>query len=269
MRARTWATIIVVNLAVTGLVVLGVLLVWNRREQNHHPEEVLATPLLQASPEASGRTPEPATAVAEAENTPHAEEPAALTQYTVQSGDTLSAIAQEYGVTIEELMIANGLADPNVLAVGQVLAIPAGAQVPEAAAPAETAEPAAEPAAGPATPLPTPTSIGPPIVEINEVQNAGSLADELITVRNRGGTAQMDQWVLADAEGNVFIIPALTLFPGGEVRIHTAQGSNQPTDLYWGRLSPAWSTGELVTLRDAAGTVVDTYVVPENSTSQP
>ncbi|NLF00059.1 MAG: lamin tail domain-containing protein, partial [Anaerolineales bacterium] len=65
------------------------------------------------------------------------------------------------------------------------------------------------------------------------------------------------------------IFPALALFPGGEVRIHTAQGSNQPTDLYWGRLSPAWSTGELVTLRDAAGTVVDTYVVPENSTSQP
>lgn len=44
--------------------------------------------------------------------------------YTVQSGDTLSAIAMLLDVSIEELMQANGLTDAHQLAIGQVLQIP-------------------------------------------------------------------------------------------------------------------------------------------------
>lgn len=50
----------------------------------------------------------------------------AVTTYEVQRGDTLSAIAQRFGTTVDALVAANGLADPDVLAVGQVLAIPTG-----------------------------------------------------------------------------------------------------------------------------------------------
>jgi len=39
-------------------------------------------------------------------------------------------------------------------------------------------------------------------------------------------------------------------------------GQNTPTDLYWGRTVPAWHSGELITLKDAAESVVDTYIVP-------
>jgi hypothetical protein len=68
--------------------------------------------------------------------------------------------------------------------------------------------------------------------------------------------------MLSDAEGNTFVFPAITLFADAEVRVHTASGDNTPTDLYWGQVGPVWSGGELITLRDAAGDPVDTYIVP-------
>lgn len=46
-------------------------------------------------------------------------------QYVVQPGDTLGRIAQGYGVSLEQLVSANNLVNPNLLEVGQVLLIPA------------------------------------------------------------------------------------------------------------------------------------------------
>jgi LysM repeat protein len=44
--------------------------------------------------------------------------------YTVQDGDSLSAIAERFGVSPEEIAAANNITDPTSLAVGQVLIIP-------------------------------------------------------------------------------------------------------------------------------------------------
>jgi LysM repeat protein len=44
--------------------------------------------------------------------------------YVVQPGDTLGALAQDFGSTVDEIMAANGLTDPNALQVGQPLIIP-------------------------------------------------------------------------------------------------------------------------------------------------
>ncbi|HET7719125.1 MAG TPA: LysM peptidoglycan-binding domain-containing protein [Acidimicrobiales bacterium] len=46
--------------------------------------------------------------------------------HTVQSGQTLSAIASRYGVSTSALASANGITDPRRLQVGQRLTIPAG-----------------------------------------------------------------------------------------------------------------------------------------------
>jgi len=46
-------------------------------------------------------------------------------QHVVQDGDTLGSIAQQYGVSLEALMQANGLSDADFLSPGQALDIPA------------------------------------------------------------------------------------------------------------------------------------------------
>ncbi|MEX1022306.1 MAG: LysM peptidoglycan-binding domain-containing protein [Dehalococcoidia bacterium] len=50
--------------------------------------------------------------------------PSRGTVYTVQSGDTLGAIATRHGTTASAIAQANGIANPNVVRVGHVLAIP-------------------------------------------------------------------------------------------------------------------------------------------------
>jgi len=44
--------------------------------------------------------------------------------YVAQAGDSLSTIAARFGVTVQALMAANGLTNPNLVNVGQVLVIP-------------------------------------------------------------------------------------------------------------------------------------------------
>jgi LysM repeat protein len=44
--------------------------------------------------------------------------------YTVQPGDTLSAIAARFGTTYQAIAAANGIADPNLIFPGQLLVIP-------------------------------------------------------------------------------------------------------------------------------------------------
>jgi LysM repeat protein len=78
---------------------------------------------------------------------PGAAEPAAApasSSYTVQRGDTLGSIASRAGTSIATLVSLNGIKNPNLVRVGQVLSLPG-------AAPAATGAPAATTPAGGAT----------------------------------------------------------------------------------------------------------------------
>lgn len=44
--------------------------------------------------------------------------------YTVKDGDVLGAVADQFGISVDSLMEANGIADPTSLHVGQALSIP-------------------------------------------------------------------------------------------------------------------------------------------------
>ncbi len=44
--------------------------------------------------------------------------------YVVQPGDTLSAIAERFGFTVDEIVAANNLTDPNFIQPGQTLLLP-------------------------------------------------------------------------------------------------------------------------------------------------
>ncbi|MFQ5880273.1 MAG: LysM peptidoglycan-binding domain-containing protein [Dehalococcoidia bacterium] len=63
--------------------------------------------------------------------------------YTVQRGDTLSAIAKRLGVDLQELIRVNNISDPNRLLVGQVLVLPGGQATATPAPQGATPTPAA------------------------------------------------------------------------------------------------------------------------------
>ncbi len=45
-------------------------------------------------------------------------------QYTIQSGDNLSSIALRFGVTLDQIYLANPNISPNTLSIGQMISIP-------------------------------------------------------------------------------------------------------------------------------------------------
>ncbi len=89
------------------------------------PPEVVVTPTLSYSlpPTRSPGEPEIAPTPDDPHYTgvgPHGEE-----EYLVQRGDMLSAIAERYGVSMEAIIEANNITNPDILEVGQRLIIPA------------------------------------------------------------------------------------------------------------------------------------------------
>jgi LysM repeat protein len=74
-------------------------------------------------------------------------QPAARNTYTVQAGDSPSSIAEQLGVSLEELLAVNGIVDPTALVAGQELIIPGGpAEPPSVLGATSTPPPTAEPA---------------------------------------------------------------------------------------------------------------------------
>jgi len=59
-----------------------------------------------------------------------AEAESSCTYYTVRRGDTLYSIARRYGTTVQAIVLANGIANPSFIRVGQVLCIPSEATPP-------------------------------------------------------------------------------------------------------------------------------------------
>lgn len=90
------------------------------------PAEVDQSPRLRSGQEVPPTwTPPPVihseTPVAPEEAVP---KPGSQESYTVQTGDTLAAIADRYNVTLEALALANNIEDYDHIEVGQVLIIP-------------------------------------------------------------------------------------------------------------------------------------------------
>ena len=63
--------------------------------------------------------------------------------YTVQQGDTLSAIAASFGVAVADIVAANGLPNADAIQAGQKLAIPGNGTAPSTTAVVTTTVPAA------------------------------------------------------------------------------------------------------------------------------
>ena len=169
--------------------------------------------------------------------------------YIVKPGDTLSTIAAQFNISTAALMQANGITNPNVLAVGQQLIIPP----PDLTAPAPLQVTASTAAATPV-----------PILRITAILKAASPqppTGEMVIVQNLGPRVNIKGWTLADLRGNIYVFPDFLLENNAGVRVHTEAGLDTATDLYWGRTSAVWDANDTATLKDRNGTVIDSYTI--------
>ena len=95
------------------------------------------------------------------------------------------------------------------------------------------------------------------------VIGAGTLKDEQIIIQNNGKQElDLNGWSLTDPQGDTYTFPELTLFPGVKVQLHTTAGQDTPSELYWGRSAPVWSSGELAALYDTQNIARAFYRIP-------
>ena len=87
------------------------------------PTDGAATAAGTASP-ASGSASEPDGGSSPSATAPTPSATGAGGTYTVEPGDNLTAIAERFGTTVDAIVEANDIEDPNVIDVGQELTIP-------------------------------------------------------------------------------------------------------------------------------------------------
>ncbi|MCL4533851.1 MAG: LysM peptidoglycan-binding domain-containing protein [Bacteroidetes bacterium] len=146
-----------------------------------------------------GAAPRPnTTATAGSATTPATTGPS---RHTVQPGETLSQIAERYGVSVDAIAAANKLQDRDNLKMGQELVIPAPGAPTPVAAPMSPAPPA--PAApAPAAPAPAPTEAAPAVTRYRVVPG-----DTLNSIAQQFGVSTAD------------LIQANNLANGDDIRI--------------------------------------------------
>jgi LysM repeat protein len=242
-----------------------------------------------ASPEIAGPTEAPGSAPPAS---PMAR-PAEPVVHIVQPGDTLSTIAARYQVSLDDLMKANGLDNPDYLMLGQRLIVPVGGvpvvtptftRVP---APTDTPLPFEPPTPLPpgatavpvpaATILPSPTPVPTltpvPVSDIRlslTVLNPGDRVNEMVYIVNQGLFVRMAGWTLSNGREAPYVFPEFGLGGNGAaVNIHTGGGTDSTTDLYWGRPTTAWREGDTATLADQEGKVIVTSRVVAAPTPAP
>ena len=262
MSFRQMLPFLLLNIIVSAVVVLSILFWWSNRAGEAAvagsasptaalPAGVLATPNIAAPP--SGTVP-PEAAGASAD-TAAGDAPVV---HVVQSGDTLNRISQQYDVSVEDIMAANGLTDPNIISVGQQLTIPVGGlPTPTVPAPTEIA----------ALPSPIPTAAvtaGQGEIAIAGITDPGALDTEAVQIVNNGAELQsLLGWTVRDEDNNAYTFGDVSIFgEGAGILLHSRAGTNSPLELFWGLEEPAWRSGETLTLWDAAEQVVTTYIVP-------
>ena len=92
---------------------------------------------------------------------------------------------------------------------------------------------------------------------------AGDLATERVRLEQRGDReVTLTKWRLQDENGNSYVFPQLTLYPGGTIDIFTGVGVNDVGTLYWGLDEPVWESGEIATLVDDQGNIQARYTAP-------
>jgi len=269
---------VLLNIIISGVTVVVVLQLW---ERNHPSSGTQATPAVivvtstgaDNLPKATNLTPQtdvPTDSGLPEAGTVEATPTIKMLVYQVKEGDSLGALAIQFNLSIDDLLLANDLADPDSLYAGQLLYIPTAplpkvtpTSVPTTAVPSATLRPSSTPTYGPTvTTMPTQTWQAPQVV-IETVIGSGELDFERVVLQRTGdGDLSLSGWRLEDGTGKEYIFPSLTLYKGGGINLYTRTGQDTVTDLFWGLNTPIWRSGKAVSLYDAQKNLRATYTVP-------
>lgn len=163
--------------------------------------------------------------------------------HVVQPGEILMNIAAEYGVSVEAIQAANGIADPRFLQVGQVLIIPTG---PMSGAPSNLL-------------LPTPTPLASTVQGVALYETpVGSLwcLGEVVNTANVAVTNVQVQVTLFDGTGAS--VAVADVFADAE---YIPPGGRSPFRVLFADPPTGWAQAQAVILRsEAVGALAGSYV---------
>ncbi len=264
MNRRQITLIVLLNALLSLVIALGVSFAIDARRPD--PEELAALATAVPQPLMGGVTPVtsntnaatlPTVAPLTANNPPAADTPAPADNlanrqqviHEVQSGETLAVIAGKYGATLDEVIKLNQLTNPDVVYVGQQLAIPL---------PVGAAIPTPEAANGNGAPV---TAAGG--LQIRMVDSPGNLLSEALQIVNDGAQPlNLLGWRLERVDGPAYTFGDVPLFTGGSVWLHSVDGIDSSIALYWQQQQPVWSSGAVAHLVNPQGESVVIFTVP-------
>ncbi len=246
MNRRQLAFIILVNALVSLVIALMVMWVVESRRPDLEVLAARFTPMpqaiLAATPTADTADTAPGESVTPTVDAAPAPEAGESAVYIVQAGDSLLSIAGRYGITLDELVTANGLDDPNFVFSGQRLVIPAGAEI------VTVDETQGNDSGNP---------------QIASLEGQGDLANEAVLIVNESDLpVDLQAWRLEREGGPTYTFDSLPLFAGSSVRVYSTSGENNSIARYWGESEPIWVSGSEALLIDTRGEVVQRYSVP-------
>ena len=135
--------------------------------------------------------------------------PASGNSYVVQAGDSLYQIARRFGVTVQALIAANAITDPQRIYPGTILTIPGATDAPPP-------QPTSTPTSPPSTPTPAPSATPAPPDSGQKTYTVQS-GDSLYLIARRFGVTvqalalvnQLNNWWRI-YPGQVLVIPSPT-----------------------------------------------------------
>jgi LysM repeat protein len=236
--ARRWIFYLAINILVSALTMLAVLTMWDRA-QKPTAMPMVASPL--------GATPTGAPSA-----TPGSAPSATPRIYIVKPGDVLGSIAVTLSVDMQSLIEINNIQDPDSLAPGDKLILPA----PEP-------KNGSTNGSGDAHPTVTPGADSPQTWPVLVAAlSPGKLPSEALRLTNAGETMNMKGWKIRAPSGEEYLFSDFKLVTGGAVMVYTGAGKDSSVSLYWNLTAPIWKAGAEALLLDETGGVRSVFLIP-------